>query len=62
MQKLGEQDAWAYFEALDRNIAFYTASGLGPAAAVKDGEAAVGIVFGHEGRRLSLDGYPVELR
>lgn len=62
MQKLGEQDAWAYFEALDRNIAFYTASGLGPAEAVKDGEAAVGIVFSHDGRRLSLDGYPVELR
>lgn len=62
MQKLGEQDAWAYFEALDRNIAFYTASGLGPAEAVKDGKAAVGIVFSHDGRRLSLDGYPVELR
>lgn len=62
MHKLGEDAAWAYFETLDRNIAFYTASGLGPVRAVANGEAAVGIVFAHDGRRSSLDGYPVVLQ
>lgn len=62
VQKLGREQAWDYFEALDQNIAYYTRSGLAPAEAVKKGDAAVGIVFSHDGRRAALDGYSVELR
>lgn len=62
MHKWGGQTAWTYFEALDRSVAFYTTTGLGPVRAVERGEAAVGIVFSHDGRRSSLDGYPVELQ
>lgn len=61
VQKLGQAQAWEYFAALDQNIAYYTRSGLAPVEAVKKGEAAVGIVFSHDGRRAALDGYPVEL-
>lgn len=61
MQKLGEEAAWTYFQALDQNVAYYTRSGLAPVEAVKKGGAAIGIAFSHDGRRAALDGYPVEL-
>lgn len=61
VQQRSEAEAFEYLRSLDANVGEYTHSGIEPAEKVKRGEYAVGVVFSHDGRRASLDGYPVEL-
>ena len=61
VQMRGEQAAWRYFQALDRNVGQYTRASSESVDLVKNGDFAVGVVFYHDGRRAVLDGYPVEL-
>lgn len=61
VQLRGEDAAWTYLRALDRNVGQYTQASSQSVDLVKTGAYAVGIVFYHDGRRAMLDGYPVEL-
>ncbi len=48
VQLLGEDKAFDYFKALNKNIAEYTKAGAAPALAVAKGETLVGISFQHD--------------
>jgi len=61
LQLKGEADGWEYFRAFNQNIRQYTKSGSAPAQNVALGEAAIGIVFAHDGLKPSAQGYPVEV-
>lgn len=43
LQKLGDEDGWAYFEALDKNIEYYSKRGVDPHEKTAAGEFAIGI-------------------
>lgn len=45
LQNMGEEKGWEYFEALDKNIPFYTRRGSDPSTRVAAGEAAIGITY-----------------
>ena len=45
LQTMGEEKGWAYLEALNENISFYTKRGSDPSTRVALGEAAVGITY-----------------
>ncbi len=57
VQMKGHDEAMAYFQALDKNIAQYTKSGSGPSKKVGIGECVIGIGFLHDGITQILDGY-----
>lgn len=59
IQLFGEEKAWDYFEALDKNVAQYTKSGSGPALNVAQGEYAVGITWDQPVSDFIEEGYPV---
>lgn len=61
LQLKGEEAGWEYFRAFNQNIRQYTKSGSAPAQNVALGEAAIGIVFAHDGLKPSAQGYPVEV-
>ncbi|HIR28811.1 MAG TPA: putative 2-aminoethylphosphonate ABC transporter substrate-binding protein [Candidatus Choladousia intestinigallinarum] len=61
LQIMGEEEGWAYLEALHNNIAQYTHSGSKPAKMAASGECAVGISFGYAGLSQKEDGAPVEV-
>jgi len=60
LQGLGEEEGWAYLDALDDNIAIYTKSGSKPCKLAGAGEYAVGISFAFVAVRLIKDGAPLE--
>lgn len=45
LQKLGEEEGWAFFEGLDKNIAYYSRRGSDPKNKVTADEFAVGITY-----------------
>ena len=45
LQKLGEEEGWAFFEGLDKNIAYYSRRGSDPKNKVTSDEFAVGITY-----------------
>ena len=57
VQMKGHDEAMAYFQALDKNIAQYAKSGSGPSKKVGIGECVIGIGFLHDGITQILDGY-----
>ena len=57
VQMKGHDEAMAYFQELDKNIAQYTKSGSGPSKKVGIGECVIGIGFLHDGITQILDGY-----
>ncbi len=59
VQLMGEDKAFAYMAALDKNIGQYTRSGTGPIKAVARGETAVSISFVHDGPGEAAQGFPV---
>jgi iron(III) transport system substrate-binding protein len=59
LQTMGEQEGWAYLDALDRNIAFYTHSGSKPAKMAGKGEFPIGISFAYRGFKQKAKGEPV---
>ena len=61
IQLMGEDEAWAFMDALDENIAMYIHSGSAPARMAATGEFAVGISFGYAGVTQINRGYPVEV-
>ncbi len=61
VQLFGEDAAFQYLRQLHQNILQYTPTGTELPDMIGQGEAAVGIVFSHDGRKPALNGYPVEL-
>lgn len=48
VQLMGEEKAFAYLQALNKNIDQYTSAGAAPAMAVGRGETIVGVTFQHD--------------
>lgn len=61
IQIFGEQQAWQYMQALDRNISQYVHSGSKPCKMAAQGEAVIGISFGYPGFKLKSRGAPLEI-
>lgn len=57
--RLGEERAWDFLAALDRNVRFYTASGIAPATSVGAGEFLIAITQAHDALLALADGRPV---
>lgn len=45
LQTKGEEDGWAYFEALNENVDYYSKRGADPSTKTAAGEVAVGITY-----------------
>lgn len=60
VQRMGEDPAFDYLEALHRNVGRYTRSGAGPMKAVARGEAALSIGFVHDATGERMQGFPIE--
>lgn len=61
LQLFGEEKGWDYMKQLHANIRQYTKSGAAPANSAGLGEAAVAIVFSHDGLKPRAEGYPIEV-
>jgi len=61
VQIYGEEEAFAYLQKLDANIAQYTRSGSAPGRNASIGEVTVAIGYAHDGVRLVAEGYPLTL-
>ena len=61
LQLMGEEEGWAYLDALHENVAQYVHSGSKPAKMAAAGECAVGISFGYAGLSQKEKGAPVEV-
>lgn len=61
IQIWGEQEAWAFMDALHKNIMQYTHSGSAPCRQAASGEAVVGVSFAYRGARLKEQGAPIEI-
>ncbi len=59
VQLFGEDDAFAFMTALDRNISTYTHSGSTSIRSAANGETAVGIVFVHDAVAQTALGAPI---
>ncbi len=59
VQLFGEDAAFEYLRALDRNVNQYTASGSAPVRAAARGETGIGIVFLHDATTERLAGAPI---
>lgn len=59
LQLMGEEEGWAYMEALHRNIATYTHSGSKPCTQAAAGEYPIGISFEYRAAKLASEGAPV---
>ena len=60
VQRLGEEQGFAYLKSFHANISQYTKSGIAPVKATAMGETAVGIGFMHDIITQILDGAPVK--
>jgi iron(III) transport system substrate-binding protein len=58
---MGEQQGWAYMDALHENIGAYTHSGSKPCRQAGAGEYAVGISFEYRANRTKKDGAPIDI-
>jgi iron(III) transport system substrate-binding protein len=61
LQLFGEDEGWAYMDALHQNIATYTHSGSKPCTLAASGEAAIGISFEFRAARLKEEGAPIDI-
>ncbi len=59
LQMLGEEDGWAYLDALDANVPYYAERGSEPPQQASLGEVLVGI--SPDGVNSQREGYPVEV-
>ena len=59
VQLMGEDKAFDYMKALDKNISAYTRSGTAPVKAVARGETMVSISFVHDATTEKVNGFPV---
>lgn len=60
VQRLGEDQGFAYLKGFHANVSQYTKSGIAPVKATAMGETAVGIGFMHDMITQILDGAPVK--
>jgi len=60
-QLLGADKAWAYMDALDRNVAAYTHSGSKPCKQAAAGEFVVGLSFDYRANASKRDGAPIDV-
>lgn len=60
LQLMGEENGWAYLDALHKNIARYTHSGSKPAKLAGVGEYPIGISYGYRGVMQKRLGQPVK--
>ncbi|MCQ0094191.1 putative 2-aminoethylphosphonate ABC transporter substrate-binding protein [Roseovarius sp. M141] len=61
LQMFGEDDGWAYMDALHNNIARYTHSGSKPCKLAASGEIPIGISFAFRGAKSKADGAPIDI-
>lgn len=61
IQIMGEEAAWSFMEALDRNVALYTHSGSAPCVQTARGERVVGLSFDMRATREKALGAPIDI-
>ncbi|MCB1970031.1 MAG: ABC transporter substrate-binding protein [Geminicoccaceae bacterium] len=61
VQLLGEDAAFEWLKALNKNINQYTKSGSAPIKAAARGETTIGIVFQHDAVTQKVGGFPIEV-
>jgi len=61
VQIMGEEKAFEYLKALDKNIFQYTRSGSAPGKSAALGEVTVGIGYAHDQVKLLSQGYPLQI-
>ena len=61
LQMMGEEEGWAYMDALDKNIARYTHSGSKPCKMAASGETPIGISFAFRGAKEKAAGAPIDI-
>ncbi len=61
LQIFGEDEGWAYMDALHENIARYTHSGSAPCKLAASGETVVGVSFAFRGAKSKAAGAPIEI-
>ncbi len=59
--RLGEEKGWEYLKALDKNVRFYTPSGIAPTRMVAAGEFLIAVTFAHDALKAISAGYPIAL-
>ncbi len=57
--RLGEERAWEYLAAFDKNVRFYTSGSSTPANVVAAGEFPVAISYAHDAEMVLRDGRPI---
>lgn len=61
LQMFGEEEGWAFMDALHNNIASYTHSGSKPCKLAAAGEIPIGISFAFRGAKSKAEGAPIEI-
>lgn len=61
VQLWGEEKAFSYLKALDKNVSQYTKSGSAPGKNAALGECAVGIGYAHDQVKLISQGYNIKI-
>ncbi|AEC01540.1 ABC transporter substrate-binding protein [Parasphaerochaeta coccoides] len=61
VEMMGENQAFAYMAALNKNIQTYTSSGTGPSKGVNVGDAAIGIQFSPAFFQMQANGQPIAI-
>lgn len=61
LQIFGEEEGWAYMDALHQNIARYTHSGSKPCKLAASGEIPIGVSFAFRGAKSKAEGAPIEI-
>lgn len=60
IQILGEEEAWDYFEKLDKNVGQYVESADVPGQMAAQGEFAIGVTWDQAVNNFMEEGYPIE--
>ena len=61
LQQMGEEEGWAYLDALHENIAVYLHSGSKPCVAAAQGEYPIGLSFEYRGTQEKNKGAPIDV-
>ena len=61
LQIFGEEEGWAYMDALHENIARYTHSGSAPCKLAASGEIPIGVSFAFRGAKSKAEGAPIDI-
>lgn len=61
LQQMGEEEGWAYLDALHENIAVYLHSGSKPCVAAAQGEYVIGLSFEYRASKEKTKGAPIDV-